>query len=122
MESDLLNIWTPLFCNNISDGPELQLEDITGKLNIKASVKTFGKPSYKEDNTKLGCFLNSDTIKITDFKFSDIYFSYIDEKELDEKKKVELVDIIGEYDFRIVEGANERIQLEALIAQFMKFK
>ena len=24
---------------------------------------------YKDDNTKLGCFLNSDTIKITDFKF-----------------------------------------------------
>ena len=46
----------------------------------------------------------------------------LDDKELDEKKKVELVNIIGEYDFRIVEGASERIQLEALIAQFMKFK
>ena len=42
--------------------------------------------------------------------------------QLDEKTKVELVDIIGEYDFRLVEGANERIQLEALMAQFMKFK
>jgi len=46
----------------------------------------------------------------------------LEEKELSEKKKVDLVDIIGEYDFRIVEGANERIQLEALIAQFIKFK
>jgi replication factor C small subunit len=27
-----------------------------------------------------------------------------------------LIDKIGEYDFRMVEGANERIQLEALIA------
>ena len=43
-------------------------------------------------------------------------------EELDEKKKVDLVDTIGEYDFRIVEGANERIQLEALLAQYMKFK
>ena len=41
----------PLFCNKISDGPELQLEDIMGNLNINASVKTFGKPSYNEDNT-----------------------------------------------------------------------
>jgi replication factor C small subunit len=42
-------------------------------------------------------------------------------EELDEKKKVSLVDVIGDYDFRIVEGANERIQLEALLAQYMKF-
>ncbi|HEV8289898.1 MAG TPA: replication factor C small subunit [Candidatus Norongarragalinales archaeon] len=37
--------------------------------------------------------------------------------DVPDKKKVELVDKIGEYDFRIVEGASERIQLEALLAQ-----
>ncbi len=46
----------------------------------------------------------------------------MDEKELDSKLKIDLIDKIGEYNFRIVEGANERIQLEALIAQFMKHK
>jgi replication factor C small subunit len=46
----------------------------------------------------------------------------LDEKELSDKHKIELVDTIGEYDFRIVEGANERVQLEALLAQFMKYK
>jgi replication factor C small subunit len=46
----------------------------------------------------------------------------LDEKELSEKHKIELVDTIGEYDFRIVEGANDRIQLEALLAQYMKYK
>lgn len=53
-----------------------------------------------------------------------IYRELIDmpEKDLDSKSKAELLDIIGEYNFRLVEGANERIQLEALIAQFMKFK
>lgn len=40
-----------------------------------------------------------------------------DEKEVDSKTKIRLVDRIGEYDFRIVEGANERIQIEALLAQ-----
>ena len=45
-----------------------------------------------------------------------------DEKEIPSKTKIALVDIIGEYDFRMVEGANERIQLEAMLAQFMKFK
>jgi len=34
-----------------------------------------------------------------------------------EKAKVKLVDRIGEYNFRLVEGANERIQVEALLAQ-----
>jgi len=38
---------------------------------------------------------------------------------LPDKTKVELIDRIGEIDFRIAEGANERIQLEALIAHFM---
>lgn len=36
-----------------------------------------------------------------------------------DKLKVDLIDRIGEIDFRMAEGANERIQLEALIAHFM---
>lgn len=36
--------------------------------------------------------------------------------------KVALVDLIGEYEFRLVEGANERIQMEALLAQFLRLK
>ncbi|MBU0586433.1 replication factor C small subunit [Candidatus Micrarchaeota archaeon] len=43
----------------------------------------------------------------------------VDNLKIDEKKKVELVDKLGEYNFRLVEGANERIQIEALIAQLM---
>ncbi|MEK6959425.1 MAG: replication factor C small subunit [archaeon] len=46
----------------------------------------------------------------------------LDEKILAQKDKIELVDTIGEYDFRLTEGATERIQLEALLAQFMKHK
>ncbi|MDD5148197.1 MAG: replication factor C small subunit [Candidatus ainarchaeum sp.] len=53
-----------------------------------------------------------------------LYREIIDapEEEIPSKVKIELVDTIGEYDFRIVEGANERIQLEALLAQFLKFE
>jgi replication factor C small subunit len=36
-----------------------------------------------------------------------------------DKLKVDLINMIGEIDFRIAEGANERIQLEALIAHFI---
>lgn len=36
-----------------------------------------------------------------------------------EDSKVRLADIIGEYDFRLTEGSNELIQMEALLAQFV---
>lgn len=38
---------------------------------------------------------------------------------ISDAKKIELVDKIGEYDFRISQGADPRIQLEALIAQII---
>ena len=40
---------------------------------------------------------------------------------LSTEEKAELANIIGEYDFRLVEGANDDIQLSALLAQFSKF-
>jgi len=36
--------------------------------------------------------------------------------DIDQRKKVDLIDKIGEYNFRLTEGANERIQLESLLA------
>ena len=37
---------------------------------------------------------------------------------ISEELKVRLADVIGEYEFRMVEGSNETIQMEALLAQF----
>jgi replication factor C small subunit len=37
--------------------------------------------------------------------------------DVDDKLKLKLISTIGDYNFRIVEGANERIQLEAMIAK-----
>ncbi len=42
--------------------------------------------------------------------------------QIPDQLKVRLIDRIGEIDFRLSEGANERIQLEALIAEFMLAK
>ncbi len=39
--------------------------------------------------------------------------------DISDNLRVQLLDKIGEIDFRLTEGANERIQLEALIAHFM---
>ncbi len=37
--------------------------------------------------------------------------------DVDDKLKLKLISTIGDYNFRIVEGANERIQLEAMVAK-----
>lgn len=42
------------------------------------------------------------------------------EGEVDGERYISLIDAIGEYDFRIREGANPRIQLEALLARFLE--
>lgn len=41
----------------------------------------------------------------------------IENLEVSNEKKLALVNLIGEYNFRLVEGANEKIQLDALAAQ-----
>lgn len=38
--------------------------------------------------------------------------------KLPERTKIELVDKLGEFSFRLTQGANERIQLEAMLAHF----
>ncbi len=38
-------------------------------------------------------------------------------EDMDEKKRMALLEKVGEYEFRITEGSNSRIQLEALLAQ-----
>ncbi|MCW3998104.1 MAG: replication factor C small subunit [Candidatus Bathyarchaeota archaeon] len=40
---------------------------------------------------------------------------------LSDSQKAELTSIIGEYDFRLTQGANSDIQLSALLAQFSKY-
>ena len=40
---------------------------------------------------------------------------------LTDKQKAELTNVIGEYDYRLTQGANSDIQLSALLAQFSKF-
>ncbi|MDI6842222.1 MAG: replication factor C small subunit [Methanothermobacter wolfeii] len=43
------------------------------------------------------------------------------EGALEGEKYIKLIEAIGEYDFRIREGANPRIQLEALLAKFLEY-
>ena len=42
--------------------------------------------------------------------------------DIKDMTKVKIIDLIGETNFNLVEGANERIQLEALLARIMELK
>ena len=46
----------------------------------------------------------------------------VDALPVSEREKVTIVDRIGEYNFRLVEGANEMLQIEALLAQLLMVK
>jgi replication factor C small subunit len=46
----------------------------------------------------------------------------VDTLSVGEREKVTIVDKIGEYNFRLVEGANETLQIEALLAQLLMVK
>lgn len=46
----------------------------------------------------------------------------IDKLDVSEREKVTIMDKIGEYNFRLVEGANEMLQIEALLAQMLLIK
>ncbi|MCX8196903.1 MAG: replication factor C small subunit [Candidatus Micrarchaeota archaeon] len=46
----------------------------------------------------------------------------VDMLSVSERQKVAIIDKIGEYNFRMVEGANEMLQIEALLAQLLLIK
>ncbi|MEM4633686.1 MAG: replication factor C small subunit [Candidatus Anstonellaceae archaeon] len=49
-------------------------------------------------------------------------YKAVDSLSVSERQKVEIIDKIGEYNFRLVEGANETLQIEALLAQLLMVK
>lgn len=115
-------------CINILQGAAIHGKHITKELIYKISSRAEPKEVREMIDLSLsGKFLDArkklDSL-ILNYGLSgeDILlqmYREVDKLEVDEKKKVQLVDKIGEYNFRLVEGANERIQIEALLAQIM---
>ena len=84
-------------------------EDVKAMLEI-ALTGNFQKARDKLDELLLSYGLSGEDI------VRQIHRTVFD-LTVPDKLKVELVEKIGETDFRLVEGANERIQLEALLAR-----
>jgi replication factor C small subunit len=104
-------------------------------VNRKAVLQTAGQAKPKEIHKILDKALNGDFLEARDALYqlmatygisgSDIIHQIhreIFKMQLDPKLQVELMGLIGEYDFRLVEGASEDVQLSALLAQLARFK
>jgi replication factor C small subunit len=84
---------------------------------VKKLLTTALSGSFAEARSRLDDLLISYGLSGTDV-IRQIHKSIV-ELPIPDTKKVQLVDKVGEIEFRIVEGGNERIQLEALISQFI---
>jgi replication factor C small subunit len=112
---------------NTLQGAALHSKNITGDMIHKIASRA--KP--KEVHSMVESALSGDFVKAREnldkliihygLSGEDILnqvYREIPNLNIPEKKKVVLIDRIGEYNFRLVQGASERIQIEAMLAQF----
>ena len=104
-------------------------------VDVKTVLRVIGEASPKQVQLMLSEALSGDFIRARKMMYnlmgtfglsgSDIIRQMNRElfkvSYLTEEEKAGLVNIIGEYDFRLTEGANPDIQLSALLAGFRKF-
>ena len=107
----------------------------TRTVNEKTVLKVIGEASPKQVQLMLNKAVTGDFIEARHLMYKlmgvyglsgtdiirQMYRELFKISYLSIEDKAELANIIGEYDFRLVEGANEDIQLSALLAQFSKF-
>ena len=114
---------------NTLQSASLSDDEITGE--IVYEISGFAQPKFIEEMIDLafkGKFLESrnklDVLIVNEgFSGGDIVYQ-VHKKLLDmalpDRMMVEMVGIVGEVDFRISEGSNDKIQLDALLAWFAK--
>ncbi|MBN2477920.1 replication factor C small subunit [Candidatus Micrarchaeota archaeon] len=101
--------------------------DLVHKVSSRAKPKEISEMvqlAFKGEFVKAREMLNKLTISYG-LSGEDILlqiYRQIPDMDIEEKKKMVLIDKIAEYNFRMVEGANDRIQIEALLAQFPLIK
>lgn len=100
------------------------------KVNEKSVYKVIGKVTSEDINEILSLALKNEFIEARN-KLRTVLIEYgisgqsivkelhsqIFRIELPEKKKIKIADTIGEVDFRLAQGADEEVQLSALLAQ-----
>lgn len=103
---------------------------LSGKIDENSVYNVVGRAKPEDVKTMLSLAIKGDFIRSreslrnmllkTGLSGTDILkqiHSEIFRLDIDERKKVELADATGEVDFRLVQGANEEVQLGALLAK-----
>jgi len=107
----------------------------TGVIDGQTVLQIFGEASPRQVQMMINKALSGDFIEARKmmydligqygFSGSEIVRQMLREllklPHISDIQKAELSDIIGEYDYRLTQGANSDIQLSALLAQFSKF-
>ncbi|RLJ09985.1 MAG: replication factor C small subunit [Candidatus Aenigmatarchaeota archaeon] len=87
--------------------------------DVKEMIKLVLKGKFPDARKKLYTLLIDQGLSGEDI-IKEIHRQIFD-LELDEKAKLELIEKTAEFEFRLNQGGSEDIQLEALLAQFLKY-
>lgn len=85
---------------------------------VKKMIDTAMQGNYMESRKQLHALLYDYALSGDDI-LSQIYSEVVKDDSVSDEVKMKLISHIGETDFRVSEGANERIQIEALLAQLV---
>lgn len=80
-------------------------------------IETALAGEFKNARDKLNALVFEQGLSADDV-MNQIYRALLKIESLSDSEMIQLIDAVGEIDFRITEGANEKIQLEALMAHF----
>ena len=85
--------------------------------DVSDLIHTALSGQFKEARDKLNALVFDQGLSADDV-LNQIYRALFKVEELSDSEMILLIDAVGEADFRISEGANEKIQMEALVAHF----
>lgn len=122
-EGDLRKVTNLLQTSAVADGKIT--EDVVYEIasrakpsDVKDMLSLALEGNFKKAREKLFDLILKQGLSGSDI-VSEIHRQIYTLNALDEKDKVRLIEKCGECDFRISEGANELIQIETLLAQFL---
>lgn len=107
-------------CKNVTEKAIYDVASIAEPKEVKNMLETSLKGRFLEAKKILNDMILKDGISGQDIIKQIMEQIY--NIDLTEKEKVNLIEKVGEFEFRITQGGNEQIQLEALLAQFSILK
>ncbi|MCX8166390.1 MAG: replication factor C small subunit [Candidatus Micrarchaeota archaeon] len=94
------------------------VEKVSGTVSLSGLerlVENINSGKYLESDELVQKYLIEYGLSAEDFIYQ--LYKYVIIAKIDEKKKMQFIETLGEFHYRITEGSNEQIQLKAMIAK-----